>query len=1054
MASRNLESGHRTMAERPDESKSEPADQTLAVADRGVMAAIGDTIGSVPRVMLRDTEAGLDEPPIKVASSKVPDAHGRYQFFGEIARGGMGAVLKGRDVDLGRDLAVKVLLEQFRDHPEHVRRFVEEAQIGGQLQHPGIVPVYELGTFPDRRPYFAMKLVKGRTLAAMLDAREKPSADRARFLGIFEQVAQTVAYAHARGVIHRDLKPSNIMVGAFGEVQVMDWGLAKVLPQGGAADDEKSQAARTDVSIIQTIRGDTPVDASQAGSVLGTPAYMAPEQASGDLDLVDERADVFALGSILCEILTGRAAHVGRSLQEVLRKATRGDMDDAAERLAACDADAELTALARDCMAPEPVDRPRNAGVVAGRMTAYLSGVQDRLHATELARAAEEARAEEATRTAVAAHAQAAAERRSRRLTLALATAVIGLIGLGGGGVTLLKNQRAARSAKTARGVNEALAEALRLEGTARSAAVADPLPWSMALAEAKRAEALLWQGEADPILHSRVAATLANLSQKHDEAARLAENDRIDRKLLADLDAARTNLAMDMNLQKEDEAYAAAFRAAGIDMDRNDPQTVGRWIAARKVSVEIAAFLDDWSFIRYQLLAPGKEGAEGRRRARNHLIDAARAADPDPWRNTLRLGSIGDPEALRALADDERTLEDKGAVSLNLLVIFLKSIANDPTRAERVSRLNWRLHPGDFWVNIENASLQKTPEDRLRFLTAAIAARPDMPYGFYELTNALSNAGRHDEALEMGREAIRRHPEDASTRGLLGIDLVRSGHAEEGIAQLRRSVELKGGAIEYFYLGAALEGEGKREEALPAFREAVKLDGEHLGSAIFSLGDLLKKMGRYDEAIEAYRHARVLAENEGKPGDVKRADDAARLTARQKDFAARLPGLISGTDRLKDGSELMEVTWLCTDRRFYASGVRIFDQMLKADPNLVAGVKGGWSRYDAACLAAQAGCRQDDDQPPLDDAAKARFRAQALALLRAELVEWSELFKEGNKEVVSRLDRWRTDSTLTDVRLPVSLAKLPDDERQAWQAFWSDVEALRRRAAGEDGPK
>src|SRR6516162_7914304 len=149
----------------------------------------------------------------------------------------MGAILKGRDTDLGRDLAVKVLLEAHRDRPEMVHRFVEEAQIGGQLQHPGIVPVYELGAFADRRPYFAMKLVKGQTLARLLAERKKPSDDLPRFLGIFEQVAQTVAYAHARGVIHRDLKPSNIMVGSFGEVQVMDWGLAKVMPRGGAADD-------------------------------------------------------------------------------------------------------------------------------------------------------------------------------------------------------------------------------------------------------------------------------------------------------------------------------------------------------------------------------------------------------------------------------------------------------------------------------------------------------------------------------------------------------------------------------------------------------------------------------------------------------------------------------------------------------------------------------------------------------------------------------------------------------------------------------------------------
>src|ERR1700722_16070667 len=149
----------------------------------------------------------------------------------------MGAILKGRDPDLGRDLAVKVLLEDHRERPELVRRFVEEAQIAGQLQHPGIVPVYELGAFTNRRPFFAMRLVKGRTLASLLSDRPDPARDLSHFLTIFEAVAQAVAYAHARGGIHRDLKPSNVMVGAFGEVQVMDWGLAKILPQGGAVDD-------------------------------------------------------------------------------------------------------------------------------------------------------------------------------------------------------------------------------------------------------------------------------------------------------------------------------------------------------------------------------------------------------------------------------------------------------------------------------------------------------------------------------------------------------------------------------------------------------------------------------------------------------------------------------------------------------------------------------------------------------------------------------------------------------------------------------------------------
>jgi serine/threonine protein kinase len=216
-------------------------DQTMMHADAGksVLHSLGQQLPVVPRVMLRDPADG-DSVVVQSQSSELPSkADSKYQLHGEIARGGMGAILKGRDTDLNRDLAIKVLLESHKDKPEVVQRFVEEAQIGGQLQHPGIVPVYELGQFADERPYFSMKLVKGQTLAALLAERTSPADDRARFLGIFSKICETLAYAHSRGVIHRDLKPANIMVGAFGEVQVMDWGLAKVLGVGGVADEKK-----------------------------------------------------------------------------------------------------------------------------------------------------------------------------------------------------------------------------------------------------------------------------------------------------------------------------------------------------------------------------------------------------------------------------------------------------------------------------------------------------------------------------------------------------------------------------------------------------------------------------------------------------------------------------------------------------------------------------------------------------------------------------------------------------------------------------------------------
>jgi eukaryotic-like serine/threonine-protein kinase len=161
----------------------------------------------------------------------------RYVLGEEIARGGMGAVLRAFDTVLQREVAVKVLHEKYSPSSAAARRFDDEARITGQLQHPNIPAVHDLGALPDGRPFLAMKLIKGVTLEELLKTRTSPEHDRGRFVAVFEQICQAVAYAHAHDVIHRDLKPQNVMVGAFGEVQVMDWGLAKVLSSGGSLNE-------------------------------------------------------------------------------------------------------------------------------------------------------------------------------------------------------------------------------------------------------------------------------------------------------------------------------------------------------------------------------------------------------------------------------------------------------------------------------------------------------------------------------------------------------------------------------------------------------------------------------------------------------------------------------------------------------------------------------------------------------------------------------------------------------------------------------------------------
>jgi WD40 repeat protein/serine/threonine protein kinase len=401
-----------------------PADAAVVFGDahHSVLKSLSQSM-VVPRVALREAVGLGNDPIVRPKSSEMPDRNSdsRYQLQGEIARGGMGAILKGRDTDLGRDLAIKVLLDVHKDKPEVVQRFIEEAQIGGQLQHPGIAPIYELGQFADRRPFFSMKLVKGDTLSKLLADRAEPSADRGKFLGIFEQICQTMAYAHSRGVIHRDLKPANVMVGAFGEVQVMDWGLAKVLPAGGVADEKKSQLKQQGQSIIQTLRSkvgsDTPGtiggvgSQTQMGSVMGTPAYMPPEQALGEIDHLDERADVFGLGAILCEVLTGKPPYVGDDGTQVFRMASRGKLSGCFDRLDSCGADAELITLTKQCLELEPQDRPRDAGVMTERISAYLESVETRLREADLARAAEAARAESEGKRAEAEGRRAEAER-------------------------------------------------------------------------------------------------------------------------------------------------------------------------------------------------------------------------------------------------------------------------------------------------------------------------------------------------------------------------------------------------------------------------------------------------------------------------------------------------------------------------------------------------------------------------------------------------------------------------------------------------------------------
>jgi len=298
----------------------------------------------------------------------------KFTLVEELGRGGMGIILRGRDKVLHRDVALKII----RDPGDEVQRerFIKEAQVTGQLEHPNIVPVHEFGIDHNGCIFFAMKLVRGRTLGEIIDGHRSSDAavqrdfPLSRLVTILIQVSHAVAFAHSRGVIHRDLKPSNIMLGDFGEVMLMDWGLAKVgvaeVPEPPSVGDETPSPG--DHPAIRRL------DDTQDGSVLGTPVYMPPEQALGQIGSLDARSDVYSLGAILYEMLTLRTPVEGDNIKDVLQKVASGEIAAPGDAAPERDIPRDLAAVAMKALSFKPEHRYPDAGAMRRDLELFLDG--------------------------------------------------------------------------------------------------------------------------------------------------------------------------------------------------------------------------------------------------------------------------------------------------------------------------------------------------------------------------------------------------------------------------------------------------------------------------------------------------------------------------------------------------------------------------------------------------------------------------------------------------------------------------------------------------------
>jgi tetratricopeptide (TPR) repeat protein len=761
---------------------------------------------------LAETDASGAPPARGGAFPVIPG----YRIAHEIARGGMGVVFAAHDQGLDREVAVKTLLPHLTFDPRYAAQFDREARLTASLSHPGVPPVHASGILHDGRPFLAMRLIRGRTLADEL-ASVGPGKQVTRLMGVFEQICQTVGYAHSLGLVHRDLKPGNVMVGAFGEVQVMDWGLAKRV----ATATPIPPTAAVDVPWADSA-GEID-DATQMGSAKGTPAYMPPEQARGEWDTVDSRADVFALGGILNAVLTGKPPYSGTSRAEVMLRAERGDLREAFARLDACEADPELVALCKRCLDPVPANRPADGKAVADAVAAYRAGVEERARRAEAERAAAEVEARE--------------QRKRRKVQLALGLA-IGLLATSAGAFAWWQEKQ-----REEKRIQQAAFDAKQeAQGESARKQVAELLEQAASARRDYRfsaAERILDQA-------GEIAANLApNLVPQVDQA-------KFDLRFVRDLDEIRMKRSAwkaeiggtgRFDTAKAPEAYRKAFAARGLNVVADPTDSAAR-IRASAVREDLVAALDDWAVLLNE--------DEAEQRAK--VLTTANLADPDSGMSPFRDPTVWkDQSRIRTLT---RSVSPAGMTPAGIVAVaeIMKARNLDATR---FLGLAITLYPRDFLVSFTLG--QSTPPDSREAAAAfraARAIRPDNVVTLYNLGNALQRSGDLPGAIAAFRNAVDIAPNFSEGHNNLGGAYHASGDVAAATTCFREAIKQDPQhAASHYNLGIVLHEKGDLDGAVASWKEAIRWE-PRLALAHYNLGNVAHQRGQVDEAMRSYREA------------------------------------------------------------------------------------------------------------------------------------------------------------------------------------------------------
>jgi serine/threonine-protein kinase len=989
---------------------------------------------------------GLGTPPDTGATPPVPPPVGLPQVPGHaveavLGHGGMGVVYKARQRALDRLVAVKMLLAGPFAGPQELGRFRRETEALACLRHPNIVQVYDAGDV-DGRPYFTMELIEGGSLAQKLSGTPQPACQAAELLAT---LAEAVQVAHQGGIVHRDLKPANVLLTKDGTPKIADFGLARRL-EGGAG-------------------------LTESGVPMGTPSYMAPEQARGQAGAVGPAADVYALGAILYECLTGRppfrAATAAETVQQVLfqEPAPPSRLNDQIPR--------DLETICLKCLHKEPERRYASAAALADDLRRFGEG------------------------RPIQARPVGWAERswrwcRRNPAAAALVATAVALVGLAFGGGLWLVQQRAERRAETARQEER---ESLAVEVVLKQAADLQKRGhWPEARALLEGAPGLLGPS-ASPDLRERLRRA------------------RADADVVAELEEIRLRLSDATPLSPE-KLYANAFRNYGIPLMTLKPAEAAARITNSAVRDPLLAFLHDWLY-----------WVSDENRAR--LRDVLDQADDDAWRHTFRI-ALGkkDLEKLNELAHAQEAPDQPSVVLSGLAGFLLADKDRSGNEALVLLRAAQQRHPSDFWINylLGGFSIKERPHEAVGYFRVAVAIRPTSDQAYMMLGRALQDIGDTEGAIAALRQAVALNPNYPVAKELASALSPRGGLEEARAAWakfLERDPPDHGSWFGYaelcLFLGREDDYRRARRDLLKRFggttdpyaaerisracllkpatgdelRQAVALaeraagvDRSQYASAypwfLFSRGLAEYRQGRFEQAISTMRGdaSRVLGpaprlvlamalHRSGHGAKARKTLAAAVLAHDWRATQARdlhgwichvlrreaegmilpnLPAFLAGKYRPKDNDERLALLGACQFTNRTREMARLYADAFAAAPPLADDLGAG-HRYKAARAAALAGCGHGEDARGLDEVERKRWRDQARQWLRADLAARARALDAtatgASRGVREALTRWRKEPDLACVRDPGELNKLPADERTEFVALWTQVASV-----------